>query len=175
VSTAVQPQYSSRKRPLHAITVAAFAALIVAIVVGYELSRKYFGIFRAGDYPDILRRLGGRARHFPRSIPHEASGVRIVAVGAYDILLRTPDHHAEVRFLLPLSMAEEVRRYSEAHAVVAGYEFGPRDLWTLDPGDRASPSPDYVTYPLVNFGGMNTGGVTINTTTGEVVYWLFES
>lgn len=163
-----------RKWPWQIVLVACIA-LVIAAGTGYVLSRKYFGIFREGDYPDILRRLGGRVRHFPRSLPKEATGIRIVAVGAYDILLPTPDHHAEVRFVLPLNMAEEIRRASELRAVVAGYEYGPRDLSTLDPRGRQSPSVGYVTYALVYFGGNNAGGVTVDTLTGEVVYRLVET
>lgn len=70
-----------------------------------------------------------------------------------------------VRMILPLARAAAIAKQAAAAQIPAPFKF---DSVSLHP-------PGSTAYLLANPDGGNIAGVTVNPTTGEVIYWFFES
>ncbi|MBX3390678.1 MAG: hypothetical protein KF691_14620 [Phycisphaeraceae bacterium] len=157
----------------------AILGLVLGLVGGsyfvMENSRLNSGHLRISEYPQMLQLASGGTTHFPRAIPANATDVRITALGPYG-WLPAPDFCIDLRYYLPPADAEKVRAQAETNAIAAD----PKTHGT-DPGAHANQfilkhgghPAGFKSYLLViPNGGMNAGGVSVNTTTGEVIYWV---
>lgn len=157
----------------------AIAGLLVSLIGGgyfvIDTDRLGRGDLRPSEYPQMLQLASGGTTHFPRTIPANATDVRITALGPYG-WFPAPDFCIDLRYILPLADAEIVRAQAEKVAItpdpkVHGTNPAPGASMFIkkNDGDPAA----FKSYLLVTpNGGMNVGGVSVNTTTGEVIYWV---
>lgn len=141
-----------------------------------ETNRLDSGDLRPSEYPQMLQLASGGTAHFPRTIPPNATDIRITAHGPYG-WFPAQDFMIDVRYILPPAAAEQVRAQAEKAAITADPKtHGTNPASSADQFIRkhgGSPA-EFKSYLLViPNGGMNAGGVSINTATGEVIYWVF--
>jgi hypothetical protein len=139
--------------------------------------REWNGRFGAADYSWIRSALPDLVAHMPRSIPSDARNVRIYAPTVRSFF-PAPDHMIELRFIVPSVTAAAIQQAAAAKQITAtfGWQHLQTTLSTAEDEDPSTPlGPGFVSYLLVNPSGSNIGGVTVNVTTGEVIYWFFES
>lgn len=127
--------------------------------------------FDAADYPSLLAEGGWHRYGFPTTLPSEASNVVIYAPDSAPSPLQSPDQHVEVRFILPpaqaIALLNSVGKPIQGSIKVSEYVDHLHQLPTPLP-------PEFQHFLLKNPSGMNVGGVSVNPTTGEVVYWIIE-
>ena len=94
-------------------------------------------------------------------------------------MLPTPDQYVEVRFVLPHQEATALLAAATAAATTVpnvSYSHMLSRLHTYDDRDPTTPVPSGVQHTILkNPSGSNVGGVSVNASTGEVVYWIFEN
>lgn len=147
----------------------------------WEVVRRDNGILVASDYPELVRTMGTRLAFFPRTLPPEATGIRIIGNGVFSIF-PAPDAYVEVRYILSVEEAQKLQQRAASAAIPSNSPGQPgcdgiaERLRTVDDQDSSTPlPPGFSTYLLARpGGGQNIGGVSINASTGEVVYWLIE-
>jgi hypothetical protein len=161
------------------VNVSVLIALVLVAVLSTLFFRRKPGYVAADRYAELRAHFGARASFFPAAIPQDATGVRIFAPG-YGDRLPGPDEKIEVRMVIPPARASQVEADAIQRVVVmdpaVGYESILEHLHTADDDewDTALPA-GFRSYLLSNPSGMNIGGITINATSGEVIYWIFES
>ena len=142
------------------------------------------GFFPVSEY-SALRESSNPAivSHFPKSIPPNATGVRVWSNGLRGFF-PSPDAFMQLRMIVPSLEAAAIETNASAlqkallsnpNTSLSSMDFICDHLAAADDQDSSTPLPSgFKTYILVNPSGGNQGGVTINAITGEVVYWYFE-
>jgi hypothetical protein len=159
----------------------AILGLVIGLsVCGYivmENNRLASGHLKPSDYPQLLQLTSGGTTHFPRTIPDIATDIQIVAAGLYGFSSwMAQDYYICLRYILPLDAAEQVRAQAEESAITPDAKT--TDTKQTDRGNMfitefGNNPADFKSYLLATpNGGINAGGVSINTTTGEVIYWV---
>lgn len=128
------------------------------------------------DYPVILAIKQERLAHFPRAIPAEAKGVRFIAEGFFESF-PVPDKYVELRFVLPPAAIEALCESTRRMASRASTDDAVANrLRTADDQDRTTPVPaGFTTHSFNDENSMPERTVSINPSTGEVVYRLYET
>lgn len=164
-------------RPRRAAITGTVAIGIATAITVYEVVRfRFEGRLRASEYPLLLQAKRGYLDHFPKNIPAEATGIRIRASGVF-MPIPTLDDFIELRFVLPPASAAALEQ--ELADTAMGVDSANTDCYllrTIATGASRPPFlPGFKTYRFCPPNSVNLLMVTINATTGEVVYWRFES
>lgn len=169
---------------LQIVVMLAVVAVIVGLIVYRSATMEFAGAkqgyFRASKYPKLVQ--DGRWTRYglPSSLPANARNTVIYAPASVPARLPSPDQYVEVRFILPPSDAQALAvtaakvdaQLAKPSSSYGGFLNG---LHTAHDANMSTPlPPSYKSFMLTNPSGMNVGGVTIDTTSGEVVYWIFE-
>ena len=167
----------------------AFIFLVVLVPLVYvgsmvfRLSEQMSGYFEASEYPGLFNQNGWARYGLPPTLPPNATDVVIYAPASALSLLPAPDQFVEVRYFVPTADAQALAAVAATTAAQLVAKLAPAQVpsWSLsletaDDRDRSTPLPaSFKEYYLANPSGSNVGGVSINPTTGEVVYWIRES
>lgn len=133
--------------------------------------------FSARDYPTLHASGGWQRYGFPSALPSGATGVRILAPASLPSFLPAPDQYVEVRFLLPAadaaSLLLQAQRVSAATAFPASLPASDHLLGSLQTSSNPA-SQAMTSCLLTNPSGSDISGVSVNTATGEVIFWIFE-
>lgn len=158
-------------------------AIVAVVIVWYGLywKRRWDGFFDAADYAWLLTQHDPRMiAHMPGSVPAAATDVRLYSP-VYTVL-PAPDHMMEARWVLPAAQAAVLLQQTAAMAAPveqkANFGWGhiTDGLLTADDQNAQTPLPQgFKSFLLANPSGYNIAGVSINSQTGEVIYWFFES
>ena len=158
------------------VVLAAIVGLWFAIWSAWT-SRLKPGYLEPQQYEEVRSFFGAFGAFLPPAIPPHAKGIRIFSPG-YGDRMPQPDHNLEVRFVVSPSEAAAIEADAAKRSILVNftYESLLQNLRTADDenGSTALP-PGFNSFLLVNPSGTNIGGVTVNSTTGEVIYWIFES
>ena len=148
--------------------------LSVAAYFVAETNRLGRGELRPSEYPQMLQLASGGTTHFPRAIPANATDIRITAHGPYG-WFPAQDFMIDVRYILPPAAAEQVRAQAEKASIIPDPKTHDAERSADQFIRKHGGNPaDFKSYLLViPNGGRNAGGVSVNTTTGEVIYWVF--
>lgn len=158
--------------------------LWAALLIGGKLhayNRLRQGYFPPSDYVMLFTGQGWARYGFPPALSPSAGEVILYAPAAAPSLLPSPDQYVEVRMVISPSEAQDLIASSAAIDAKltkpnSSYSSIINMLNTVDDQNRTTPLPPaFRTFFLANPSGYNVGCVTINPTTGEVVYWIFES
>ncbi|MBL8877196.1 MAG: hypothetical protein JNM86_15495 [Phycisphaerae bacterium] len=157
----------------------ALGLLVGLSAVGYVLlenNRLASGHLRPSDYPQMLQLASGGTSHFPRTIPANATDVRITAFGPYGAF-PAQDFMIDLRYILPIADAKLVLAQAEKTAITAdptthgANQATGADQFIQKHGGNPA---DFQSHLLViPNGGMNAGGISVNAATGEVIYWVY--
>jgi hypothetical protein len=111
--------------------------------------------------------------HFPASIPLHATGVRIFCPsGGFP---PTPDRTLELRILLPPADTVAVAKDMTSRPLAIIDPESKSSLQSIDDMKPSTPLPaGFQRIVLFRSATGDSAGVTINVTTGEIVYWCFD-
>jgi hypothetical protein len=161
------------------IAVAALV-LIADTYVFTPMLRRSEGWFEAAEYPQLAAQSGWKKYGLPAALPSGSSRVAIFAPASAPSFLPAPDQYVEVRFFLPLPQAAALLATEQAGAAAIPAQvssaYGPPNFVVPVSGDDAQDGtpPSFTHLILRNPGGMNIGALSVDTTTGQVIYWIRE-
>jgi hypothetical protein len=158
--------------------------VILFIVTTFALAvyrdRRSLSILGAADYPQVRDAMLSMMEHMPATLPAGATGVRIYAPGALGSLMSMPDKRVEVRMVLTPAAAAAIA----ASATARGHTYPTNDpkwnevpdyLRTAHDQDFSTPLPaGFISFTNGRLKESFVGGITVNPTTGEVIYWSID-
>lgn len=150
----------------------------VLLVVGFLVVASTLGRSSEWHKPDEYASLRSSIRteltaHFPAMIPAHATGVRIFyPVGGFP---PPQDRYLELRLMLPPSEALFIADRMKAAAQSIVDPETNSSLLSIDDMNMSTPlTAGFQRFVLISTVSGDTAGATINTTTGEVVYWCMD-
>jgi hypothetical protein len=162
------------------ILVVFIAWLAIAIWLAVYRDRRSLSTLGAADYPQVRDAMHSLMAHMPATLPAGATSVRIYAPGALGTLMPIPDQRVEVRMVLTPAAAAAIA----ASATTRGHTYPtndpkwdgvPEGLRTADDQDFDTPMPSgFVSFTNGRLHDRFVGGITVNPTTGEVIYWAVD-